>query len=51
MDTLIKTDWRAWRGRHPHLFYVIVTAKRLRTKMGLAVAACIEVMAETMHVH
>ena len=32
-------DWRAWRDQHPRRFAVIVTLKKLRTKVGLAVAA------------
>ena len=36
---LTSGDWRAWRGRHARLFAAIVVLKKLRTKVGLAVAA------------
>lgn len=32
-------DWQAWREQHVRLFTVIVVLKKLRTKVGLAVAA------------
>jgi protein-S-isoprenylcysteine O-methyltransferase Ste14 len=39
MDQSARQGWRAWPDRHARLFRVLVIVKRLRTKVGLAVAA------------
>jgi protein-S-isoprenylcysteine O-methyltransferase Ste14 len=39
MDFSAREGSRAWRDQHPRLFRALVVVKRLRTKVGLAVAA------------